>query len=133
MKKNKTSSVWKFAYDYALGEDNDKKPPAIYLKMGVRVRNLDCLEWNDLAKIAKDNNLLLEEWDVSVGQSSPREYMYVLCSILDDKIVAEKTAPPEEKEKAQERVREVINRLRRAGEQIDKLVNDIESEYGAVI
>lgn len=133
MEKNKASSVWTFAYDYAKGEYNDKGSAAMYRKIGIKVMNLYCLEWSDLAKIAKDNNLLLEEWDFSVGNSSPREDMYVLCYILDDKIVAKKTASRKERKKAQERVKEVIKKLRKAGEQLDKLVNDIKSEYRAVI
>ncbi len=101
--------------------------------MGIKVCQLDCLSWKDLVKIANDNNLLLEKWDISKGQSSPREYRYVLCSHLDDKIVARETDSPKEKEKAQERVRVIINRIKTAGGQIDELVSRITSEYTIAI
>jgi len=101
--------------------------------MGMKIHEQDCLTWKDLVKIAEDNNLLLEKWDISKGQSSPSEYRYVICSHLDDKIVAKETDPPEEKEKAQERVKEIIHRIKKAGSQVDELVSDIKKEYTIAI
>ena len=101
--------------------------------MGMKIHEQDCLTREDLVKIAEDNNLLLEKWDISKGQSSPLEYRYVICSHLDDKIVAKETDPPEEKEKAQKRAKEIIHRIKKAGSQVDELVSDIKKEYTIAI
>ena len=99
--------------------------------MAIQINEQDCLTWKDLAKIAEDNNLFLEKLDISIGNSSPSEYRYIICAHLDDKIVAKKTDPPEEK--AQGRVREIIDRIHEAGRQVDELVSDIKKEYTIAI
>jgi hypothetical protein len=123
LKENEDSPNWSFGYSPM---KKDGKP---YLRAGIKIHELECLSWEDLAKIADENNLSLEKWNISIGQSTPFEFRYVLCSHLDDKIVAKETDPPEEKEKAKERLREISDRLKRAGSQVDKLVSSIKREY----
>ncbi len=97
--------------------------PGMCVEEGIEVKYLHFLREADLAKIAEDNDLLLEERNEKDTIDDFPKHRWKLYAVLGNKILTKEEAALEENKEASEREANIRRNIKTAGEQIDKLIN----------